>query len=236
MFHAIFYQPILNLLVFLYNSIPGHDVGLAIIAVTIVVRLILYPTFSSSIKSQKALQEIQPEVDALREKHKDDKAEQTKAMLQLYQEKKINPYSSCLPLLIQLPFIFALYRVLNNQLQKSSIDGLYSFIHNPGSLNPIAFGGLNLADPKNVPLAILAAVLQFAQAAYMQRQTHPKSKVDPTMKIMQTQMLYVLPIITFFVALKLPAGLPLYWSVTTLFAIAQQWFIMSSRRKEAKQS
>jgi len=176
MFHELLYRPILNLLVFLYDIIPGHDVGLAIIGVTLVIRIILYPSFHSSLKSQKALQELQPKMEALKVKHKDDKQAQMKAVMELYKEHKVNPLSSCLPLLIQLPVMIALFSVLNNQLPKTTIEGLYGFVSNPGTLEPVAFGFLNMAQPHTI-LAAVAAILQFFanQNAYAQARARCKA-------------------------------------------------------------
>lgn|SRR3989338_659718 len=227
-YHELLYRPILNLLVYLYNVIPGHDIGLAIIFVTLIIRLVLYPSFRSSLKSQKALQEIQPKMEEVKDKHKDDKQAQMEAMMKVYKEHKVNPLSSCLPLLVQLPVILALFQVLNTQLPKQTIEGLYSFVSNPGALDPISFGLVNLAKG-NALLAAIAALLQYFQTRMLQPKTKSGVKMELTASIMQKQMLYFLPAITFFIALKLPAGLPLYWAVSTLFAIAQQWFIIRQR-------
>src|ERR1700734_1277598 len=97
-YNAIIYHPLLNLLVFFYNVIPGHDVGIVIIVLTIFIRLLLAPSFHKSLKSQKAMNELQPKLNELREKYKDDKEAQAKAMMQLYKDHKINPLASCLPL------------------------------------------------------------------------------------------------------------------------------------------
>jgi len=229
LFNEIFYRPILNLLVFLYDILPSNDLGLAIIGVTLVIRLILYPSFASSMKHQKAIQEIQPKINQVRQQHKDDRQKQTEAILKIYQEHKVSPFSSCLPILIQLPVIFALFLVLNNQLVKSTLEGIYGFIKNPGSLDPIAFGFLDLSKA-NIPLAILAAGLQYIQSKMMQSQS---TATDPMAKAMQTQMLYVFPVLTLIIAWTLPSGLPLYWSVSTLFAIAQQWFIIRQQNRKS---
>jgi len=108
LFTIIFYQPILNLLVWLYNIVPGHDIGIAIILLTIIVKIILLPLSKKMIESQKALQDLQPKIEEIK-KQFPAKEEQGKAMIKLYQENKINPLSSCLPLLIQLPFLIAVY-------------------------------------------------------------------------------------------------------------------------------
>ena len=215
------YQPILNLLVVLYNIIPGHDVGLVIILVTIVIRLILAPVMHKSLKGQRAMSAIQPKISALKDKHKDDQAELAKATMALYKEHNISPFSSCLPLLIQLPILIALYQVFRQALH-GNLKGLYHFVHNPGMLNPKLFGLIDLSHP-NIIFAILAGLVQFWQSWMISKwQTGTK---DSTTKAMNAQMLYVLPLVSIFIAWRLPAGLPLYWIVTTLFAVLQQIYI-----------
>src|SRR6185369_17930108 len=126
LYNDIIYRPILNLLVYLYNVLPGHDIGVVIILVTIVIRLILAPFMHKSLKSQKAMNALQPRLTELRDKHKNDKEAQAKAMMELYKEHKVNPLSSCLPLLIQLPILIALYQVLAHSL-RGHLEGLYHF-------------------------------------------------------------------------------------------------------------
>jgi YidC/Oxa1 family membrane protein insertase len=145
-YNDIIYRPLLNLLVFFYNIIPGHDIGVVIILITIFIRLLLAPSFHKSLKSQKAMNELQPKLNEMREKHKDNKEAQAKAMMDLYKEHKINPLSSCLPLLIQLPILIGLYQVfrvaLNSKIDIAvRLQGLlYSFVHLPASINPKFLG------------------------------------------------------------------------------------------------
>ncbi len=109
-FNDFLYRPLFNILVFFYNIVPGHDFGLAIILITFLIRLILFPLSRKSIKSRKDLEELQPKIKAIQQKYK-DKSEQAKYLMTVYKEHKVNPASGCLPLLIQLPILFALYRV-----------------------------------------------------------------------------------------------------------------------------
>lgn len=228
-YNEIIYRPMLNLLVFLYNNVPGHDVGIAIILVTIAIRLILVPLFHKQLKGQKAMQDLQPKLTELREKHKDNREAQAKAMMDLYREHKINPLASCLPLLIQLPILFALYHVFNKAL-KGNLDGLYSFMVNPGPLDPTFLNFIDLSKP-NIALAVLAGVFQFWQSKQIMNKN---TSDDATAKAMSIQMTYILPLLSVFIAWTLPAGLPLYWIVTTLFAIVQQYYIMGKPSAEQK--
>lgn len=215
------YQPILNLLVAIYNHMPGHDVGVVIIVVTILIRLILAPFMHKSLKGQRAMTALQPKLAELKEIHKGDQQAQAKATMDLYKEHNISPFSSCLPMLIQLPVLIALYHVFRKALN-GNLEGLYSFVHNPGVLNPKLFNLIDLSHP-NFVFAILAGVVQFLQSWMMTRgQNGP---IDGTAKMMNMQMMYLLPAVSVFIAWRLPAGLPLYWIITTLFAIAQQVYI-----------
>jgi YidC/Oxa1 family membrane protein insertase len=229
LYNEAIYRPILNLLVYLYNVIPGHDVGVVIILVTIAVRAVLAPFMHKSLKSQQALNALQPKLNELRAQHKDNREAQAKAMMDLYKEHKINPLSSCLPLLIQLPILIALYQVFSKALH-GNLAGLYHFVSNPGNINPRLFGLIDLSQP-NIWFGVLAGLAQFWQSRMMISKT---KNTDPTAKAMNIQMLYVLPVISAIVAIRLPAGLPLYWIVTTLFAIAQQYYIQKRYPVEVK--
>lgn len=229
-YNDVIYRPILNLLVALYNIIPGHDIGVVIILVTLVIRFILAPFMHKSLKSQKAMSALQPKIKELREKHTDQQ-EQAKAMMDLYKEHNVNPFSSCLPLLIQLPILIALYQVFSKALS-GNLSGLYSFVQNPGALNPKLFGLFDLSHP-NIGFAVVAGLVQFWQS-WMVTKWQDSSAMDATAKAMNVQMLYILPLVSVFIAWKLPAGLPLYWIVTTLFAVAQQYYINRTHKVEIK--
>jgi len=236
-FTTILFQPMLNALVWIYNIIPGHDIGLAIIALTIVIRLILWPFQQSALKSQRALQTVQPKLKELQEQFKDDKVGLNKAMMELYAKEKVSPFSSCLPLLIQLPFLIALYQVLQAGLKSESLGLLYSFVGNPGTINHIAFGFLNLAV-RSIPLAVLAGLAQFAQTKMLPMNRPPAgagpgAKDEDQMARINKQMMYIMPVFTVFIGVSLPAGLTLYWVVTTLIAILQQWLFMRTPKAAA---
>ena len=113
-FNVVLYRPLFNFLVLIYNYLPGHDFGLAIIVLTLVIRLVLYPSSIKSSKSQKALSELQPKIQELKEKHKGDKEKQARATMELYKKEKINPFGGCLPTLIQFPFLIALFLIFKN--------------------------------------------------------------------------------------------------------------------------
>ena len=233
-FRTFFYQPLLNLLVFFYNIIPGGDLGISIVVLTVLIKLALSPLSKKSIKSQKALQDLQPKIDEIKKKYADNKEEMGRAMMDVYKDNKINPFSSCLPLLIQLPFLWAVYRVFRDGF--SNLDLVYPFISQPETVNYISLGFLDLAKP-NLVLAVLAGVAQFWQAKMM-------SSKKPTVKsagakdenmanIMNKQMMYFMPVLTIFIGASLPGGLTLYWFVTTLLTSIQQLLIFNKTKKDS---
>ncbi len=226
-FHVILYQPLFNLFIFLYNIIPGHDLGLVIVAVTILVRLALYPLTSSGIKAQRALQDLQPKLAAIKKQYATDTQAQAQATLEMYKNNKVSPFSSCLPLLLQLPILIALYQVLANGIVSTDLSAIvYPFIHNPGTLNPLSFGLVNLAKPQII-LAVLAGAAQYFQAKTLIRKSPPATagmagKDENMMAMMNKQMLYFMPVLTVIIGARLPAGLTLYWFFSTALMVLQQ--------------
>src|SRR5580692_1502805 len=134
LYHLIFKYPILNLLIFFYQTIAFHDLGLAIILATIFLRLILYPFFHTGAKQQMLMQRIQPHVKKIQEQHKDDREAQAAALMALYKEHGVNPFSSILLLVIQLPILIALYRIILSGLGAAALVGLYSFVPAPHTI------------------------------------------------------------------------------------------------------
>lgn len=228
----ILIKPLFNILLLFYVLIPGSDLGLAIIAITLLVRIVLFPSYFKTIKAQRMLQKHQPELDKIRERYKHDKEVQAKEVMKFYQENKVNPLSGCLPLLVQLPILFALYRVFSFALDESALTHLYNFfpLTIPESINPIflSWSGISwlMVDlsERSIALALIAAVSQYFQAKMM---TPPKAEKDgekpqQMAQMLTGQMMYIFPVITFFFAMSLPSALALYWVATTLFTILQQ--------------
>ena len=234
LFTIIFYQPILNLLVFLYNTISFHDLGVAIILLTVIIKLVFWPLGRQAIKSQKSLQDLQPKLEELKKKYADNKAELSRATMDLYKENKVNPFSSCLPLLIQLPFLFAVYRVFRAGIA-NDLSLVYSFIYKPEVINTMSFGFLNLAKP-SIYLAILAGLAQFWQAKMLSTKKPavktPGSKDESMTAIMNKQMLYFMPALTVFIGISLPGGLTLYWFIITLLTALQQVFTLHHKKTD----
>src|SRR3989338_2273117 len=127
-FTEFLYRPLFNLLVFLYNTVSFSDVGLAIIILTVIIRLILWPLSQKAIRSQKSLQDLQPRIKEIQAKHKDNKALQSQELMALYKENKVNPLSGCLPIIVQFPILIALYRVFLKGFDTATLALLYPFI------------------------------------------------------------------------------------------------------------
>ena len=228
-FKIILYIPLFNALIFISNFIPGHDLGLSIIVLTVVIRFLFFPLSIKAQRSQKALNAINPHIQAIKEKHKHDQAAQGAAMMQLYKEHNVNPVAGCLPLLIQLPILIALYQVFIAGLNPQSFSLLYPFVNNPGSINPLFLGLISISS-RNIILAVLAGVLQFIQAkqsmAYMKASG---GGANPQMAALNTQMLYFFPVMIVVIGWNLQAGLILYWITTTLFSIGEQFYLKKSK-------
>lgn len=231
-FQTFFYQPIFNILVAIYDFIPGHDIGVAIILLTILIKLALLPLSKQSIKSQKSLQDLQPKIDEIKAKYVNNKEAMGRAMMDLYKQEKVNPFSSCLPLLIQLPFLWAVFKVFRNGFSSDALNMVYSFIHRPEIINPISLGLVDLSKP-NVVLAILAGAAQFWQAKMMiTKRPEVKgngAKDEDMMAIMNKQMLYIMPVLTVFIGFTFPGGLALYWFITTILTALQQMYIFKKK-------
>ena len=229
-FDTILYQPILNFLLWLYISIGSF--GVAVLILTILLRLALWPLNNKSLKSQKELQEIQPIIKEIQNKYKTDSQKQAEELMKVYKEKGFNPFAGIWYMLLQIPIIIALYRVIMNIASGTDIHSmLYSFINFSGTIEPM-FLGINLSEP-NIAFAVIVAAAQFYQLKTTQpkQQPKPKEEMDQTEKmqnIMQKQMLFLFPIFTLFILAYLPSALGLYWFVITIFSIVQQKIILKN--------
>ena len=235
MFHSLVFQPLYNILIFLYDFIPGKDFGIAIILITILLRVVLIPFYKKQIESQQKLQELQPQIKAIQEKHKNDKEKQTKETMEFYKKNNTNPFSGCLPLIVQLVFLIGIYRMLitiSNAGLIANANELYAFVPNPGKINEFFIGLIDLTKASPV-LAVLAAAAQFFQTKMLmakQATTPATSSDQPDMaQIMSKQMLYLGPLLTLFIGIKFPAGLSLYWLTSTVFMLLQQIYMQGKK-------
>lgn len=222
LFHIIFYQPLLNALVGLNILIP--DLGISIIILTVLIKLILWPLSEKALKNQLVMQKLHPELEDLKVKYKENKEILAKETLEAYKRHKTSPTGSCLALLIQLPFILAIFNVFQAGLTTIERTDIYSFIPFSGKLNPITLGLIDLTQPSWI-IAALAAAAQFWQSWQMQKlQPAPIATTGSQGEIaaiMSKQMLYVLPFMTLFIGSRFPSGLAVYWVVQSLMSILQ---------------
>lgn len=227
MFQTIIIIPLTNALIGLTSFLWGN-LGLAVIALTILVKLVLYPFSFSSTKHQIALKKLQPLLDEIKKKYP-DKNEQAKRTMELYKEHKANPLAGCLPILIQIPLIIGLYQVF---LKGTTIDAtiLYSFITAPETISSTLVG-IDLTS-KSVLFALLAGITQYVQLKLspmnIQSEESKSGDKDPQtemMENMQKMMKYFLPIMITIFAFVVPAAVALYWIITNLFTIGQEMYI-----------
>lgn len=227
--NTVLYQPLLNALAFLVSIIPGGDVGIAVIILTILVKIILFPLSQKSIESQAEMNILAPEINKIKNSGA-NKEEQAKLTFDLYKKHKVNPFSGCLLVLIQIPVIFALYYVFFKGI---NFEGglLYSFVRVPENVNMIFLGILDITK-KSLVLAILAGVSQYLQAYFMPKPAvsgGTSSFSDSFAKSMQMQMKYVFPFVVAFIAYSISGAVALYWIISNLFMVAQQIYVQKEK-------
>ena len=223
LYNLIFYRPILNTLVFFYQIFNFHDFGVAIILTTLLIRFILAPLFHRGAHQQAVMQRLQPKIKQIQTTHKDDKEKQTRALMDLYKEHGVNPFSSILLLIIQLPILIALYGIIRSGIGAGEISMLYSFVSHPATITHTLFGVINL-ESKSFVLVLLAAIAQYVQARMMLYKNPDPSSISQAEK-MARQMAFIGPVITLFVFYNLPAAVGLYWLVSSAFSIVQQYIV-----------
>lgn len=229
-FHILIYQPLYNGLVFLIGIIPTHDVGIAVVLLTVIARFILYPLSRRAVESQLAMKKVAPEVEALKKKHKDNSAEQSRAIFALYKERGVHPFAGFGLTIIQLPILIALYWVFaRGGLPKIDITSLYSFVAAPPSVNMHFLGIVDMGAAHNIVLAVFVALSQFVYTRLSMGKTEHESPVEESLsgdmaKSFEFQARYFMPgmigVISYFVA----AAAPLYWFTANIFMIAQEYF------------
>lgn len=230
-FYLFLYKPLYNFLILIAWIMPGKSLGLAIILLTIIIRLILLPSSLKAARLQIKNLELQPKINKIRSEIKDPK-EQSQALMQLYKDEDVSPFGSCLPLLIQLPILIVLYRVFQSGLTTNGFVDLYSFVSRPSTINTM-FLGIDLAKPNAWALPIIAGVLQL-KLSLMMMPPKPKTAAeanDPA-AMMTKQMTYFLPLMTVMFGRAMPAALIIYWIITTIFSIFQQRYVNTQVKSE----
>ncbi|MEI7809989.1 MAG: YidC/Oxa1 family membrane protein insertase [bacterium] len=231
LWNLVLYKPLLNAMAFLVSVVPGGDVGVAVIILTLFVKTVLFPLSQRSIESQAKMNLMAPELKKIKESNA-SKEEQAKQTFEVYKKHKTNPFSGCLLVLIQIPIIFALYFVLRKM--EFTADNLYSFIHVPTVVNMNFLGLIDISKVHLLVLAILAGISQFFQAYYMPKPAPSTGNGKDSFqenfaKSMQTQMKYVFPFVVAFIAYSVSGAIALYWIVSNVFAIGQQVYAKNKR-------
>jgi len=258
-FNTVLYEPLYNGLIFLTTTIPGIDIGLAVVILTLIVKFILFPLAHKGIKTQIKMRTIEPEMKAVKEEFADDRQKQAQEMMGLYKKHGVSPFSGCLPILIQLPIIIALYWVFFKGLQIDpelidsvkhmagyipkealSQENLYSFITLPDQIKVTFLGFINMTE-KSILLALLAGASQFYQMKLaMPGDGRPTLKSTGSLKDdfaqnMRFQMRYILPIFVAVIAYTISAAIALYWLTSNLFSITHELLVRRGAKKQAEQ-
>jgi YidC/Oxa1 family membrane protein insertase len=241
---AIF-DPLLKALGFLlslFYALPPHNLGVAIILLTFTIMLVLYPLTAKQARSMIAMQMVQPEIKRIQAKYKNDRTKLNEEMMKFYQENKINPLAGCLPLVVQMPIFFALFRVLRNSYEYVPVSSkLYTFLctnaagttvsvsqcgKSPKLPNPTYFLGMNLSLTAPGQLTTWAKLLAFVLVAAVMltgfMQSRQAAKRTPAINKQMAMVTKVLPVFFGFISLRFPAGLVLYFFVSNLWRLGQQ--------------
>ncbi len=236
--HTFFFDPIYNALVFFIDVMPGGDVGLAIIATVVVVKLVLLPISIKAVQTQKAMRDIDPKLRAIKEQYKDNREEQAKAMMSIYKEAKINPFASIFVLFLQIPIVIALYYSVYSgggvPLPNINIELLYSFIKAPVELTMNFLGIVDITG-RSIVLAALAGITQYIQVKLVmpkppERDPEAKPNMkDEVMRNMHVQMRFVMPVLVAVIAYTISAAIALYFLVSNIVTIAQEIYVRKHR-------
>lgn len=245
MWRQLLYRPFYNLLIALTLYLPGHSLGLAIILLTLIIRFALLAPSQKAMKAQRKMQAIQPKLQHIREKYKNDQQRLAQETMRIWRENKVNPMGSCLPMLIQFPVLIALFYVVQEGLDPNNVFLLYSALKGV-DLNAIHtnfLGLLDLTKPNLYVLPLIVGFLQFAQMKYsmsFKKDTQPKKKDikpgEPDLAAVSNMMIYVMPVMIAVFTASLPAGVGLYWAISTLFGVGQQYFVNRQPLEESNNS
>lgn len=228
---TILYYPFVNLITFFIWLVPGHNAAWGIIFLTLIVRFALLVPSKKAAQAQRRLQEMAPLIEELKLEYGNDKQGMAQAQMELYKQNNINPFGSCVPLLIQFPVLIILYQAILHGLTPNN-PGLYAWLPRPDHVQTIFLGIDLLKVDRFYVFAIIAGALQFVQMRMVMPKT-PKDKAPSTdpAQAMQKQMMYLFPLLTLYVAGRFPAGVALYWVITTAFSIVQQYYVNKEKLK-----
>jgi YidC/Oxa1 family membrane protein insertase len=238
------YRPIFNVLIAIAAFLPGHNFGWSIIILTLIIRLILLVPNQKALRSQREMQKIQPELEAIKRKNAGNQEVIAKKTMELWKSHKINPASSCLPILVQLPILIALFYVAQNSLHPYNEYLLYGGLKSFDlTLIDTNFLWMNLAHIDRFILPIVVGLLQFGQmklvTAGIKKNQHGEEKkggMQDMMHNMNKVMTYVMPVMIAIMTASFPAGVGLYWGFSTVFGIGQQLAVNKEKKGKKKKS
>lgn len=221
---GIFAKPMGFLLSFLYNFIGSY--GIAIIIFTVLVRLCLFPLYSSQVKHTVKMADLQPKMQALQRKYANDKETLNIKMMELYEEEKFNPMRGCLPMVIQMPIIFGLFALLRNPLiYMAENTSMIMAVHE-------SFGWVSdLSQPDPWALPLMAGLATFVSFSQTQAQQAGSDGGSNPAQGMMNGMKYFFPVMIFLMGRSMPAGLALYWFIGNLIQIGQNRYLNVMRRR-----
>jgi YidC/Oxa1 family membrane protein insertase len=227
LFHTVFYNPIYNVLVALVALVPGSDVGIAVILLTIIIRLILLPFSISAVRTQRSMKLLEPKLKALKEKHKNDKEKEALETLALYREAKVNPFASILTVSIQIPVLLALYWVFYYEpFPAINMARLYMFTPVPATISLYFLGFISVTG-KSIVLAVLAGLTQLLQAHMTLNGTMKLSPQEgfqgDFQKIIGMQLKYVFPFLIATISYTTSGAVALYFIATNIAGSIQEW-------------
>jgi YidC/Oxa1 family membrane protein insertase len=230
---TVFYVPLYNGLIFLIDIIPGASAGVAVIALTLLIKLLLFPLSYKASKFQYEMRIHEPEINRLKAAYRNDRQAQGKAILEFYREKNINPFAGILPLLIQIPIVIALYYVFYaGGLPSVDTALLYSFVPTP-DVN-MHFFGIDIAG-KSMVLAIAVGISQLLQGHLslppIPQKTDTPSFGSDLARGMQFQMKYIFPLVMGFVAYAVSGAVALYFITSSLFTACQELYLRRLLKK-----
>ncbi len=239
LFSGLFYRPIYNGLIFLASIAPNNDLGIAIILLTILIRTILLAPSQKSMKSQRRMQDLQPRLNKIKEQHKGDQQRIAMETMAVWKEAKISPFGSCLPILMQFPFLIALFYVIKDGLNPDNSYLMYTQYSNftLSDINTSFFGLLDLTSANLYVLPVIIGGLQFVQMklSFMKnakKQQEGQAPVKNEMAIANNMMTYVMPVMIAVFTASLPAGVGIYWGTSTTYGIIQQLFVNKGGKKK----
>ena len=254
-FTEVFLKPVVNLLILIYRGVDGAHVpgalGLSVVIMTVLIRFLVWPFIASQLKASRKMSELQPQLSQLKAKYKDDKNKLSQEQMKLYKEHGVNPAGGCIPSLVQLPVVIALYQTISSLFNGTNgLSHINSLLYSPAwhldRLPDTHFLGVDLVHKPSEFLAIgwglllipvVTAGLQFIQSKMMapqpvkpykgdsNKEVKEKIETEDTMVAVQGQMLYMMPLMIGYFAFQFPIGLAIYWNTFTIIGIFQQYLI-----------